>query len=66
MGQIRLAHAWQQAFARHDVPVAQLLLTPRDSDDRRRYLNARNTIDALLRLDALPLNQRERHRGDRG
>ena len=55
VGQIRLAHAWQQAFARHDVPVAQLLLTPRDSDDRRRYLNARNTIDALLRLDALPL-----------
>ena len=55
VGQIRLAHAWQQAFARHDVPVAQLLLTPRDSEDRRRYLNARNTIDALLRLDALPL-----------
>ena len=49
------AHAWQQAFARHDVPVAQLLLTPGISDDRRRYLNARNTIDALLRLDALPL-----------
>ena len=55
VGQIRLAHAWQQAFARHDATVAQLLLTPQDSEDRRRYLNARNTIDALLRLDALPL-----------
>ncbi len=55
VGQIRLAHAWQQALARHDITVAQLLLTLHDSDDRRRYLNARNTIDALLRLDALPL-----------
>ena len=55
VGQIRLAHAWQQALGRHDITVAQLLLTLEDSDDRRRYLNARNTIEALLRFDALPL-----------
>ncbi len=55
VGQIRLAHAWQQALARHDVTVAQLLLTLQDSDDRRRYLNARRTIEALLRYRALPL-----------
>ncbi len=55
VGQIRLAHAWQQALAARGVAVAQLLLTLEDSDDRRRYLNARNTIDALLRFGALPI-----------
>lgn len=55
VGQIRLAHAYQRAFAGHGVTVAQLLLTSQDSDDRRRYLNARNTVDSLLRLGALPL-----------
>ena len=55
VGQISLANVWARAFARHDVAVAQLLLTLRDSDDRRRYLNARNTLEALLRFGALPL-----------
>jgi glutamate 5-kinase len=55
VGQIRLAHAYQQALDRHGITVAQVLLTLQDSDDRRRYLNARNTIESLLRLGALPL-----------
>lgn len=55
VGQIRLAHAYQRALTRHDITVAQLLLTLQDSDDRRRYLNVRNTIEALLRFGALPL-----------
>ena len=55
VGQIRLAHAYQQALAGHGITVAQLLLTLEDSEHRRRYLNARNTIDQLLRMGALPL-----------
>ncbi|AMW34148.1 glutamate 5-kinase [Haematospirillum jordaniae] len=54
-GQIRLAHAWQEAMAEHGITVAQILLTLGDSEDRRRYLNARNTLDTLIRLGALPV-----------
>lgn len=54
-GQIRLAHAWQQNLARHDITVAQVLLTLDDSEDRRRYLNASSTLRTLLRLGAVPV-----------
>lgn len=54
-GQIRLAHAYQAALAEHDVTIAQVLLTIDDMDNRRRYLNARNTITALLGLGAVPV-----------
>ncbi len=54
-GQIRLAHAWQEALARHRLTVAQVLLTLDDSENRRRYLNARNTLETLLRLGAVPV-----------
>ena len=54
-GQIRLAHAYQEALARHDITVAQVLLTLDDTEERRRYLNARNTIDTLLKLGAVPV-----------
>ncbi len=54
-GQIRLAHAYQEALARHGLTVAQVLLTLEDSDDRRRYLNARSTLDTLLKLGAVPV-----------
>ncbi len=54
-GQIRLAHAYQESLARHSITVAQVLLTLEDSEDRRRYLNARNTLDTLLRLGAVPV-----------
>src|SRR5690606_36465570 len=54
-GQIRLAHAWQEALARHEVPVAQLLLTLGDTEERRRYLNARRTLETLLALGAVPV-----------
>ncbi|HJM59931.1 MAG TPA: glutamate 5-kinase, partial [Alphaproteobacteria bacterium] len=55
VGQIRLAHAYQAALDRHGITVAQVLLTLEDSEHRRRYLNARSTIDQLLGMDALPL-----------
>ena len=54
-GQIRLAHAYQEALARHKVTVAQVLLTLDDTEERRRYLNARNTMMTLLRLGAVPV-----------
>ena len=54
-GQIRLAHAYQETLARHDITVAQLLLTLDDSEDRRRYLNASSTLRTLLRLGAVPV-----------
>ncbi len=47
-GQIRLAHAYQESLGRHGIAVAQILLTPEDTEERRRYLNARATIEQLL------------------
>ncbi len=47
-GQIRLAHAYQEALAKHGVTVAQILLTPDDTEERRRYLNARATLEQLI------------------
>ncbi len=54
-GMIRLAHAYQECLGQHGMTVAQILLTLADSEDRRRYLNARNTLSTLLRLGAVPL-----------
>jgi glutamate 5-kinase len=54
-GQIRLAHAYQEALARHRVTVAQILLTPDDTEERRRHLNARATFAQLLALGAVPV-----------
>lgn len=54
-GQGRLAHAYQETLARHGLTGAQVLLTIGDTEDRRRYLNARNTLDTLLRYGAVPI-----------
>jgi glutamate 5-kinase len=54
-GQIRLAHAYQEALARHRLTVAQILLTPEDTEERRRHLNARATLSQLLALGAVPV-----------
>jgi glutamate 5-kinase len=54
-GQIRLAHAYQEALARHRLTVAQILLTPDDTEERRRHLNARATFAQLLALGAVPV-----------
>ncbi len=54
-GQIRLAHAYQAALEPHGVSVSQVLLTLDDTEERRRHLNARATLDTLLRLGALPV-----------
>jgi len=54
-GQVRLAHAYQEALAAHQVTAAQILLTIDDTEERRRYLNARNTINTLLTASAVPI-----------
>jgi glutamate 5-kinase len=54
-GQIRLAHAYQEALARHGITVAQILLTLDDTEERRRHLNARATFAQLLALGAVPV-----------
>jgi glutamate 5-kinase len=55
VGQIRLAHAWKEVLDEHELTVAQILLTFGDTEERQRYLNARNTLGALLRLGSIPL-----------
>ena len=47
-GQVQLVHAYQEAFGRHDIKAAQVLLTPDDTEVRRRFLNARGTLEKLL------------------
>ena len=55
VGQIRLAQAWTEALQAHGLTAAQLLLTLEDSEDRRRYLNARATLTTLLGLSCVPV-----------
>jgi glutamate 5-kinase len=54
-GQIRLAHAYQEALGRHDIGAGQVLLTLDDTEGRRRYLNALQTLNTLLKLGAVPV-----------
>ena len=55
VGQIRLSYVYQQVLRTHGLSVAQLLLTIGDTEQRRRYLNARNTMETLLRFGIVPL-----------
>ena len=54
-GQSLLMRAYEDAFAKHNVHVAQILLTHADLADRERYLNARAAFDALLEHGVLPI-----------
>lgn len=54
-GQIVLSGAWNKALGACDLTAAQILLTLGDTEERRRYLNARNTIRTLLRLGIVPV-----------
>ena len=54
-GQARLMRAYEEAFAAHAIPVAQALLTRDDTERRRRWLNARATLETLLALGAVPV-----------
>ncbi len=55
VGQIYLAHAYEDAFRARGLVAAQVLLTLGDTEERRRYLNARNTMTTLLKLGAVPM-----------
>lgn len=54
-GQVRLVNAYQEAFSRHGITVAQILLTPDDTEIRRRFLNARGTLEKLLEHGVIPV-----------
>lgn len=54
-GQIQLAHHYQTALGNYQIQVAQILLTPDDTENRRRHLNARHTLETLLRLGVMPV-----------
>ena len=54
-GQVTLAHAWMDALGAHKVQTAQILLSPDDTETRRKHLNARATMGALLELGAVPV-----------
>ena len=55
VGQIDLAHAYEETFRARSLVAAQVLLTLGDTEERRRYLNARNTMTTLLKLGAVPV-----------
>jgi glutamate 5-kinase len=55
IGQSRLMMAYEKVFGRHGVTVAQILITRDDLNNRRRYLNARNTIFTLLSWGIIPI-----------
>ena len=55
VGQIALARAYDETLGTHGLTTSQILLTLGDTEERRRYLNARATIETLLRLKAVPV-----------
>lgn len=54
-GQIRLAYAYAEALGAVGLGAAQILVSPGDTEHRRRHLNARATVETLLRLGAVPV-----------
>jgi glutamate 5-kinase len=55
VGQIRLARAYEEVLAPHGITTAQVLVTLEDTEDRRRYLNSRATLETLLGLGVVPI-----------
>jgi glutamate 5-kinase len=55
VGQIALARAWSGSLSRDAIVAGQILLTLGDTEERRRYLNARATINQLLKIGAIPI-----------
>ncbi|BAR98870.1 glutamate 5-kinase [Blastochloris viridis] len=55
VGQIALARVWSETLAAEGMKAGQILLTLGDTEERRRYLNGRNTLDKLLELGAVPV-----------
>lgn len=55
VGQIRLARAYEEALTPHGIVAGQVLVTLEDSQDRRRYLNSRATMETMLGLGVTPI-----------
>jgi glutamate 5-kinase len=55
LGQARLQAAWEEALGREGIPAAQILLTTSDVADRAAYVHARNALNALFNLGAVPV-----------
>lgn len=55
VGQIRLARAYEEVLAPHGITTGQVLVTLEDTEDRRRYLNSRATMETLLGLGVVPI-----------
>jgi glutamate 5-kinase len=55
VGQIALARIWAEVLSRHGITAGQVLVTLQDTEERRRYLNARSTIERLLEWRAVPV-----------
>ena len=55
VGQIRLARAYEEVLAPHGITTGQVLVTLEDTEDRRRYLNSRATMETLLALGVVPI-----------
>lgn len=54
-GQVQLVHAYQECLRQHEITAAQILLTPDDTESRRRFLNARRTLEKLLERSVIPI-----------
>src|SRR5258706_2436818 len=55
VGQIALAKTWSEVLSRHGITAGQVLVTLQDTEERRRYLNARSTVERLLEWRAVPV-----------
>ena len=55
LGQMGLIQHFESCFKRHDIHTAQVLLTHDDLSDRKRYLNARSTLNTLMKIGAIPI-----------
>ena len=55
-GQVHLVHAYQEALGLHGISAAQILLTPEDTENRRRFLNARGTLEKLMEHSVVPIS----------
>ena len=54
-GQVQLVYAYQEALGAHGIVAAQVLLTPGDTENRRRFLNARGTLGKLVEHSVIPI-----------
>src|SRR5712671_3245706 len=55
VGQIALARTWAEVLSRYDITAGQILVTLQDTEERRRYLNARSTVERLLEWRSVPV-----------